>query len=109
MLNSLFGSNEAEKVLAFIAVRDSGYAYEMAKFFDANLRGIQKQLVKFEGGGVLVSRKIGRTRLYSFNPRFPLKDELAALVKAAISFYPDEMIERLQIRRERPRRQGKPA
>ena len=32
-------------------------------------RQVQKQLLKLESGGVLVSRLAGRTRLYEWNPR----------------------------------------
>lgn len=108
MLSTILGSNEAEKVLAFVTARDEGYAYQIAQFFNTNLRGIQKQLERLEFGGVLVSKKVGRTRVYSYNPRNPLSDELNNLVTEAIRFYPVEIREKLTIRRERPRRLGKP-
>lgn len=108
MLAPLLGSSEAEKVLAFIEVRGQGYAYEIANFYSSNLRGIQKQLERLEHGGVLVSKKVGRTRLYTFNPRFAFKKELEALIQKAVSYYPESLRNALIIRRERPRRKGKP-
>jgi len=108
MLAPILGSTETEKVLAFITARGDGYPYQIAKFYGSNLRGIQKQLERLEHGGVLASRKVGRTRVYAYNPRYPYKNELAALVKKAISMYPKKKSEALIVRRERPRRAGKP-
>ena len=59
-------------------------------------------------GGVLVSRKAGRTRLYEFNPRYPFLRELRNLLGKALSFYTEEERERLLMNRRRPRRRGKP-
>jgi len=92
----------------FIFARDEGYAREIARFFDADLTPIQKQLEKFELGGVLVSRNVGRTRLYMFNPRYAFLYELKNLLEKALSFYPDDLRERLIMNRRRPRRSGKP-
>ena len=108
MLESLFGSIDRERVLLFIHCRSEGYAREMARFFETDLLGIQRQLVKLENGGVLYSRLAGRTRLYSFNPRYPFLQELKALIKKAVSFYPESVRENLILARRRPRRKDKP-
>ena len=108
MLEPLLGSTHAEYVLLFLRAREEGYASEIARFFGVNLYGIQKQLDRLEAGGVLVSRKVGRTRLYTFNPRYPFRDELQALLEKALAFYPAETRERLLYNRRRPRRRGKP-
>jgi hypothetical protein len=108
MLKAIFGSAEAEKALAFIEIRGQGYAYEMAKFYSANLYGIQKQLNRMEHAGLLSSKLVGRTRLYMYNPRYAFLKEVRALISKALTFYPKELQDGLRIRRERPRRQGKP-
>jgi len=108
MLEPLLGSVNAERCLLFIVAREEGYASEMAKFFDTDLYGIQKQLDKLETGGVLASYKAGRTRLYRFNPRYSFLKELRALLEKALTFYPTEEQERLRVVRRRPRRRGKP-
>ena len=108
MLEPLLGSVNAERCLLFILARNEGYASEMAKFFDTDLYGVQKQLDKLESGGVLVSYKAGRTRLYRFNPRYSFLKELRALLEKALEFYPTDEQERLRIVRRRPRRRGKP-
>jgi hypothetical protein len=94
--------------LIFLTSREEGYAREIARFFETSLAPIQKQLEKLEFGGVLVSRLAGRTRLYTFNPRYPFLDELKALLEKALTFYPEELRENLIMNRRRPRRAGKP-
>lgn len=108
MLAPILRSTETEKVLAFITARGDGYAYEIAKFYGSNLRGIQKQLEKLEHGGVLASKKVGRTRVYTYNPRYPFIAELKRLIEKAMSLYPKKLSDTLYLRRERPRRVGKP-
>jgi hypothetical protein len=108
MLEPIVGSSSSEKVLIYLFARQEGYARQIARFFATDLNPIQKQLAKLEAGGVLVSRVAGRTRLFSFNPRYPMIDELQALLKKTLLFYPDDMRERLMMDRRRPRRRGKP-
>jgi len=107
MIEVLLGSKNAERVLIFIFSREEGYAREIARFFQADLKSIQKQLDKLEAGGVLVSRELGRTRPYTFNPRYPFLKELKDLLEKALSFYPKEDREELMMNRRRPRGRGK--
>ncbi|MDP2965132.1 MAG: winged helix-turn-helix domain-containing protein [Pelolinea sp.] len=107
ILEPVLNSTNAERVLIYISSRKEGYAREIARFFNTDPYPIQKQLEKFENGGVLVSRTAGRTRLYAFNPRYPLLSELKNLLEKALSFYPLEEIEKLTMSRKRPRRKGK--
>jgi hypothetical protein len=108
MIESILGSVNAERILVFLLVREKGYAREIALFYETDLSPIQKQLEKFELGGILVSFLIGKTRLYQFNPAYVFLPELKALLAKAFSFYPEEEIERLKMNRRRPRRAGKP-
>jgi hypothetical protein len=108
MLTPLLGSKSSEKVLMYLAVRGEGYAREISRFFSIALHPIQKQLDKLELGGVLVSSTQGRTRLYTFNPRYAFLKELRALLEKALTFYPEDERERLVMQRRRPRRRGKP-
>jgi DNA-binding transcriptional ArsR family regulator len=108
MIEALLGSINKERVLVYLFANGSGYARAIADFFGTNLRNIQVQLDNLEAGGVVVSRQEGRTRLYEYNPRWPLRDELIALIKRLLDFYPQSEIERLFGGRKRPRRRGKP-
>ncbi|MDH5255803.1 MAG: winged helix-turn-helix domain-containing protein [Gammaproteobacteria bacterium] len=108
MLESLLGSTSRERVLMFILARDRGYGAEISQFYDVDLAPLQKQLERLEAGGVLVSQPVGRTRVYSFNPRYPFRTELQALLAKALTFYPADVRAALVVNRRRPRRTGKP-
>ena len=108
MLEPLLGTINKERVLFFINARGEGYARDIARFFATDLTPIQRQLDVLERGGILASRLAGRTRLYTFDPRYPLRAELTALLAKALSFYPQEEQDRLLMSRQRPRRGGKP-
>lgn len=107
MIESLLGSKNAERVLIYILAREEGYAREIAGFYKTDLKSIQMQLDKFEKSGVLVSRAVGRTRPYVFNPRYPFLKELKNLLEKALSFYSDEEQEELKMNRRRPRARSK--
>lgn len=107
MIEVLLGSKNAERVLIYIFAREEGYPREIARFFNTDLKSIQNQMDKLETGGVLVSRAVGRTRPYVFNPRYPFLPELKSLLEKALSFYPANEQERLTMNRRRPRAKGK--
>ena len=88
MLDSLLGSVSGGRVLRYLQVHQVGYAREIARTFDAPLTPIQKQLEKLEVIGVLESRILGRTRLYTFNSAYPLLKELRILLSRALQFDP---------------------
>jgi hypothetical protein len=108
MLEPLLGSINKERVLFFIYAQREGYARDIARFFATDLTPVQRQLDALARGGILASRLAGRTRLYTFDPRYPLLAELTAFLAKALSFYPQEEQDRLLLSRQRPRRAGKP-
>ena len=108
MLETILGSTNSERVLMFLFSRNQGYARQIARFYDSGLDPIQKQLEKLEAGGVLVSQAVGRTRVFTFNPRYPFLNELKALLEKALEFYPEDLRDELFLDRRRPRRSGKP-
>ena len=107
MIEVLLGSKNAERVLLYIFARNEGYPREIARFFNTDLKSIQKQMDKLEAGGVLVSREVGRIRPYIFNPRYHFLNELKSLLEKALSFYSVEEQEELTMNRRRPRARGK--
>ena len=108
MLNSLFGNDTAMKVLLFLANYEDGYAAEIADTFNISLNMVQKQLQKFEETGILVSYFRGRTRLFTWNPRYPLRKELLQFLNKALALKPKEEIRRYYRKRRRPGRLDKP-
>ena len=108
MLESILGSLNCERVMIYLVAREEGYAREIARFFEVGLGPVQKQLEKLENGGVIYSKRVGRTRVYAFDPRYPFRQEVKDLMEKALTFYPAEIKEQLLINRRRPRRSGKP-
>jgi DNA-binding transcriptional ArsR family regulator len=107
MLEAIFGSSAAERVLIYLQNYEQGYGREIAATLDMAQSQVRKQLEKFESGGILVSRLVGQTRLYQWNPRNPLVPPLRGLLSKAIDSLPREDRERYLRRRTRPRRGGK--
>lgn len=108
MLDALFGNKTAERVLLYLANYDQGYARDIALTFETTLSMVQKQLVRLEAAGVLVSRLVGKTRVYELNPRWYFFSELTALLQKALAAQGKEETEKYFRKRQRPRRAGKP-
>ncbi|HEY8751990.1 MAG TPA: hypothetical protein VIM11_28675 [Tepidisphaeraceae bacterium] len=108
MLANLLGSINKELVLVFLAARNRGYARQIARFFDTPLSPIQYALDRLEIAGVLISRLVGTTREYEFDPRYAARSELLQLLNRALDLYPSKLRDELREYRARPRRRGKP-
>ena len=107
-LEALFGGQAAAKVLLFIENYGDGYASWIAKTFEMPVSEIQKQLQKFEEAGVLVSRMVGTSRIYTWNPRDPALEGLRQLLQSTLDFgIPEERLKKYFRQRRRPRRKGK--
>ena len=85
MLRSILGSDSRERILTFLVSNQEGYASEIARASNLDLFAVQKQLKQFEADGLLQSRSVGRMRVYSFNPNYPLLPELKSLVEKALA------------------------
>jgi len=108
MLKPILGNDTMEKILFALEYFDKTYSTELSKIFDIPVNGIQQQLERLEKGGVAVSTKVGRTRIYQFNPVYPFLKELRILINKAIEFIPEKEIEEKYKKRKRPRMKGKP-
>ncbi len=108
MFEYLFGNSTINKVLLFLARFEEGYPREIAQNFDISISMVQLQMDKLERGGIFVSQLKGRTRIYSWNPRYPFKNALLALLHKGLGALRDNEIKRYYTKRKRPRRRGKP-
>lgn len=108
MIEALVGSEGAERTLLFIEARESGYAREISKTFGISLSAVQKHLYRMEAGGLLISQQVGKTRVFSLNPRFLFVAEVRSLLRAVLAQLPEHTKEELLMNRRRPRRTGKP-
>jgi len=101
MLEALLGTVNKENVLLYIYARGEGYPRGVAKFFATDLRSIQNQFENLEAGGVLRSRMVGNTRLYTFRQDCPFLPELKTLLGKVFSLYPENEQELLEVGRRR--------
>jgi predicted ArsR family transcriptional regulator len=108
VLKGILRAASQEKILLYLLVRESGYGKAIAEFFGLSTNSVQKQLVRLEEDGVVVSRLIGRLREYEMNPRYAFTESLRQLLKSALSAYPDTVVNDLAMQRTRPRKSGKP-
>ena len=108
MLDKLFGTQTAGFVLLHLHHYGEVYARGLARDLDISLSAIQKQLQKFEDAGVVVSKLMGRTRIYTFNKKLPLTKPLIELIDVVYSSMNLSDKEQLFKTRQRPRRPGKP-
>lgn len=108
MLEGIFGNKTAERVLLHIFHYGEIHASAIANDYKMALNPIKQQLIRFENAGVLVSKEVGRSRTYRFNPKSPWVAPLKDLLKIGYEAIPLSERERLFGVRRRPRRQGKP-
>ncbi|MHA7881521.1 MAG: winged helix-turn-helix domain-containing protein [Saccharospirillum sp.] len=107
ILKGVLRAESQEKILIYLLLRNTGYGKQIADFFKSPVNPIQKQLARLEEDGVIAGESVGKTRVYSLNPRYPFLQPLKALLKAAIAAYPPKLINELAIQRTRPRQPGK--
>ena len=108
MIEGILGNRTAEKVLLYLQQFDEGHAKEIADVFGISLSMVQRQLERFERAGALISLKKGRTRLFTWNPRYAFREELRALLQRVLEILPDSDRRAYFTQRRRPRRTGKP-
>jgi hypothetical protein len=107
MIKDLVGGQASEAALMYLANYGEGYSQTVADTFGIRLSAVQRAFKKFEVAGVVVSRLKGRTRVFEWNPRYPLKKELLQLLEKALQLLPNEDTKRYFRQRMRPRRTGK--
>ena len=83
------------------------YPSELARLLDARLYSIQTILDALESEGVIVTRRLGRTRRVSLNPRYVAYQELSDLLWT-LGKHDIELQTAIARKRGRPRRSRKP-
>jgi len=108
MLKYIFGNATAEKVLLHIYHYGSIHSAAIAEDYGISATPIANQLERFEKSGILVSKTIGRSRVYSFNLKSPFVKPIKELLKIAYESIPLKEREIIFKTRRRPRQKGKP-
>lgn len=88
MLEVLCGNKNVQRILLFLFVNGRCYGTELHRLLNVPLTPLQKALSRLERGGVITSRYEGKTRLYHFNPGYPLIEQLEQLLKKAYTLLP---------------------
>lgn len=88
MLEALCGNKNVQRILIFLFVNGKCYGTQLHRSFKTPLTPIQKALNRLEKGGLITSYYEGKTRLYQFNPAYPLLEELEQLLKKAYTLLP---------------------
>lgn len=88
MLEALFGNQTVQKLLIFLFVNNKCYGTQVSRLLKTSLTPIQKALIRLEKGGIIISFYEGKTRLYQFNPAYPLLSELEMLLNKAYTLLP---------------------
>lgn len=90
MLKALFGNQNVGRIFLFLFVNERCYASQIQSLLGIPLTPIQKALIRLEKEGVVFSQLEGKTRIYQFNPSYPLRWELEALLKKTYTLLPSQ-------------------
>jgi hypothetical protein len=107
MLESLFGNSNAEKVLLHIYHYGEIHAAAIASDYGVAVNPVKRQLERFENGGILAAKTVGRSRIYFFNAKSPWVTPLMEILKIAYASIPLQERQKLFGERRRPRKRGK--
>lgn len=108
-LEAIHGNRSAAQVLLFLQAYGSGHALRIADTYSVSVSPIQRQLRRLERDGVLLSRMVGRTRLFEFNTRNPTVRNLRGFLEAELDRIPEEEAKAYYRQRQRPGRSAKQA
>lgn len=88
MLQALCGNKNVQRILLFLFVNGKCYGTQLHRTLKTPLTPIQKALNRLESGSLITSYFEGKTRIYQFNPAYPLLKELELLLKKAYTLLP---------------------
>ena len=107
MLEGIFGNRTAGRVLLYIFHHGEGYALAISKDMGVANNPVAKQLERFERAQILVAKQAGKTRLFSFNEKYPLTAPVKELVGRAYGSMTLAQKQAMFPARRRPRLKGK--
>ena len=107
-LEAIFGSKSATITLMFLQNYGEGHVSRIARTFGVSPTAIKRQLLQFEYAGLLVSRVVGRSRIFTWNPRSSTAKSLRTFLEGELEKLPTDIQRQYFRQRQRPRRTGKP-
>jgi hypothetical protein len=107
VLEALLSNRPAACVLLFPQCYGEGHGQRIARTFGFGLNMTQRQLRHLEEQGVLVSRRLGNLRQFSFNERNPTVRNLRVFLESELGSLPEDVQQHFFRQRQRPRQSGK--
>lgn len=107
MLDKIFGNETIALIYLNLFHYGEIYSALIEKNTGVGSRAVLNQLSKMEEVGILVSRSVGRTRLYQFNPKSPFVKPIKEIIQISYSNMPLKLKEKMFKERMRPRAKGK--
>ncbi len=108
MLDKILGSETAMKIMLHLIHYGEIYPTAVARDYEISVFGVQKQFQRFEDAGILVSKLVGKSRVYMFNKKSPVVKPFMELIKVYYDGLSMDDKEKIFAARRRPRRPGKP-
>lgn len=107
-LAELLGSKTAEKIFFYLYHYPEGHARGIATDMRMGFSQIERQLKKYEDIGALISRQVGKSRVYQFNPRYIFHGQIREMIEKLYNAIPLAEKKTLFPGRQKPRRRDKP-
>ena len=108
-LADLIGSKTAEKIFLYLHHYPEGHARGIANEMRMGFSQVDRQLKKYEDVGLLLSRQVGKTRVYLFNPRYIFYSQVKEMVTKLYKAIPLAEKKELFPIRQKPRHRNKPS
>lgn len=108
LLAELFGSRTAEKVFLYLYHYNEAHARVIAKDMQMSYGQVERQLKKYESIGLLISKEVGRSRVYSFNRKYLLIEPVLQMIAKVYNSIPVNVRKELFKSRHKARRSDKP-
>ena len=105
--SSPFGSRTRTRTLLALRLLTESYPRELSRLLEAPLNSVQQALLGLEKDGLVAARSVGRTRLFRINPRYFAYSELMQFLMR-LTEPENDLSQRIEGIRRRPRRTGKP-
>jgi len=109
MLEGLCGNKNVEKILIFLFVNGKCFGTQLHRSLKTALTPLQKALLRLEKEGLILSYYEGKTRIYQFNPSYPLLTELEQLLKKAYTLLSAQEKKQYYVAKDDPLGNSSPA
>jgi DNA-binding transcriptional ArsR family regulator len=80
-LVTIIGNHTAARFLVYLVHHGQAYPSAAARDLGMSIVALSRQLDKFEAAGLLVSRMVGNTRIYTFNEEWAIARKFRELVR----------------------------